>query len=83
MFQSFNFQDKSKLRPFCSLVSSIFVEELGHVELVSLGVALLNNGPGDPAPEVDVNAAPFESMREARLTALHHVARGLCPSSPD
>ena len=35
MFQSFNFRSKSKLRPFYSLVSSIFAEELGHVELVS------------------------------------------------
>ena len=48
MFQSFNFRNKSKLRPFYSLVSSIFAEELGHVELVSNGVALLNNGAGDP-----------------------------------
>lgn len=67
MFQSFNFRDKSKLRPFYSLVSSIFAEELGHVELVSSGVALLNNGPGDPTPEVDVSAAPFEPMRDVRL----------------
>ena len=47
MFQSFNFRNKSKLRPFYSLVSSIFAEELGHVELVSTGIAMLNNGPGD------------------------------------
>lgn len=67
MFQSFNFRDKSKLRPFYSLVSSIFAEELGHVELVSTGVALLNNGPGDPTPEVDVSTAPFEPMRDVRL----------------
>ena len=48
MFQSFNFRSKSKLRPFYSLVASITAEELGHVELVSNGVAMLNNGPGDP-----------------------------------
>ena len=40
MFQSFNFRNKAKLRPFYSLVSSIFAEELGHVELVSNGVAI-------------------------------------------
>src|ERR1041384_1942152 len=45
MFQSFNFRSKSKLRPFYSLVASITAEELGHVELVSNGVAMLNNGP--------------------------------------
>ena len=48
MFQSFNFRNKTKLRPFYSLVSSIFAEELGHVELVSTGIAMLNNGPRQP-----------------------------------
>jgi Mn-containing catalase len=40
MFQSFNFRSKSKLRPFYSLVAAITAEELGHVELVSNGVAM-------------------------------------------
>jgi Mn-containing catalase len=48
LFQSFNFRSKSKLKPFYSLVANITAEELGHVELVSNGVALLNNGPGAP-----------------------------------
>ena len=39
MFQSFNFRSKSKLRPFYSLVAAITAEELGHVELVSNGIA--------------------------------------------
>jgi len=67
MFQSFNFRNKAKLRPFYSLVSSIFAEELGHVELVSNGVAMLNNGPGDPTEDVDVSKAPFEDMKDIRL----------------
>ena len=67
MFQSFNFRDKSKLRPFYSLVSSIFAEELGHVELVSTGISLLNNGPGNPKEEMDVSKAPFEAMQDVRL----------------
>jgi len=45
MFQSFNFRSKHKLRPFYNLVAAITAEELGHVELVSNGVAMLNNGP--------------------------------------
>ena len=45
LFQSFNFRSKGKLRPFYSLVAAITAEELGHVELVSNGVAMLNNGP--------------------------------------
>jgi Mn-containing catalase len=69
MFQSFNFRSKSKLRPFYSLVAAITAEELGHVELVSNGVAMLNNGPGDPTENVDLSAAPFEDMQDIRLAA--------------
>lgn len=67
MFQSFNFRSKSKLRPFYSLVASITAEELGHVELVSNGVAMLNNGPGDPTENVDISKSPFEAMQDIRL----------------
>ncbi len=67
MFQSFNFRNKTKLKPFYSLVSSIFAEELGHVELVSTGVAMLNNGPGDDTENVDISGAPFEEMKDIRL----------------
>ncbi|MCJ2099807.1 manganese catalase family protein, partial [Methylobacterium sp. E-046] len=67
MFQSFNFRNKTKLRPFYSLVSSIFAEEIGHVELVSNGIALLNNGPGNPTENVDISKAPFAEMQDVRL----------------
>ena len=66
MFQSFNFRSKSKLRPFYSLVSSIFAEELGHVELVSNGIAMLNNGAGDTTEEADISKAPFAAMQDVR-----------------
>ena len=69
MFQSFNFRSKSKLRPFYSLVSTIFAEELGHVELVSNGVAMLNNGPGDQTSGADITGTPFADIRDARSTA--------------
>ena len=69
MFQSFNFRNKTKLRPFYSLVSSIFAEEIGHVELVSNGISLLNNGPGDPTENVDISKAPFEAMQDMRSAA--------------
>jgi Mn-containing catalase len=51
MFQSFNFREKHKLSPFYSLVASITAEELGHVELVTNGIALLNQGPARAGPE--------------------------------
>lgn len=69
MFQSFNFRSKTKLKPFYSLVAAITAEELGHVELVSNGVALLNNGPGDPETDVDISDAPFAEMQDIRLAA--------------
>ena len=73
MFQSFNFRSKSKLRPFYSLVAAITAEELGHVELVSNGVAMLNNGPDSAADDTgdggDVSGAPFEAMKDIRLAA--------------
>lgn len=73
LFQSFNFRSKSKLRPFYSLVAAITAEELGHVELVSNGVAMLNNGPDMPGADMvgptDITGAPFEAMNDARLAA--------------
>jgi Mn-containing catalase len=71
MFQSFNFRSKSKLLPFYNLVAAITAEELGHVELVSNGVAMLNNGPdhdkqGDGG---DISRAPFAEMKDIRLAA--------------
>jgi Manganese containing catalase len=70
LFQSFNFRSKSKLKPFYGLVANITAEELGHVELVSNGVALLNNGPGAPDDvEADISNAPFADMKDIRLAA--------------
>jgi Mn-containing catalase len=73
MFQSLNFRSKNKLKPFYSLVASITAEELGHVELVSNGVAMLNNGPDKPNGDIgdggDISGAPFEDMKDIRLAA--------------
>ena len=63
MFQSFDFRNKAELRPFYSLVSSIFAEELGHVELVSTGIAMLANGQGDPTPNADLSKHLFNKMQ--------------------
>ncbi|WP_375458136.1 manganese catalase family protein [uncultured Enterovirga sp.] len=76
MFQSFNFRNKTKLRPFYGLVSTIFQEELGHVELVSNGIAMLNNGPGDPTSGADISDAPFEAMQDVRSAASFFSAGG-------
>src|SRR5690606_5747447 len=73
LFRSFNIRSKSKLRPFYSLVAAITAEELGHVELVSNGVAMLNNGPDVPDRDevgpTDITGAPFDFMKDQRLAA--------------
>lgn len=73
MFQSFNFRSKEKLRPFYSLVAAITAEELGHVELVSNGIAMLANGPdtknGDAGDGGDISGAPFADMSDMRSAA--------------
>ena len=51
----------------------ITAEELGHVELVSNGVAMLANGPDDDERRGgdggDISDAPFEDMKDIRLAA--------------
>src|SRR5687767_3680081 len=73
LFQSFNFRSKDKLRPFYGLVAAITAEELGHVELVSNGVAMLNNGPdtpgGDEGDGGDISGAPYNAMQDVRLAS--------------
>jgi Mn-containing catalase len=70
LFQSFNFRSKSKLRPFYSLVAAITAEELGHVELVSNAIAMLNNGPDVPGADeqggADISDTPFDFMKDMR-----------------
>lgn len=73
LFQSFNFRSKSKLRPFYELVAAITAEELGHVELVSNGVAMLANGPDEEGADAgdggDISGTPFEEMKDVRSAA--------------
>src|SRR4051794_40175237 len=73
LFQSFNFRSKSKLSAFYSLVACITAEELGHVELVSNGIAMLNNGPDAKADDSksggDISGAPMEAMKDIRSFA--------------
>jgi Mn-containing catalase len=70
MYQSFNFWSKAKLRAIYDIVASITAEEVGHVELVANGVAMLNNGPdSDETGGVDISDAPFGAMEDIRLAA--------------
>lgn len=61
---NYNFHSMEKLRPFYSL---------GHVELVSNGIAMLANGPdkedGDAGDGGDISGSPFADMSDMRLAA--------------
>ncbi|WP_349409422.1 manganese catalase family protein [Pseudalkalibacillus sp. SCS-8] len=63
MFQSFNFREKKKLKPFYDLVASITAEEFGHVELVSTSINLLTKGSSFPAPP---DLTPLQNGKDAR-----------------
>lgn len=70
MFQSFSFRSKKKLRPFYEIVASITAEEVGHVELVSNGVAMLNAGPDkEEKGGADLSDGPFSDMQNIRDAA--------------
>ncbi|MDQ0257252.1 Mn-containing catalase [Evansella vedderi] len=67
MFQSFNFRNKRKLRPFYDLLGSITAEEFGHVELVSNTINLMIQGttfPGNP------DTTPMQNAKDKRNS--HH-----------
>lgn len=65
LFQSFNFREKKKFKPFYDLVASITAEEVGHVELVSNTVNLLLTG----STEADApDKKPLEKGKDSRNT---------------
>ncbi|RAV22586.1 manganese catalase family protein [Paenibacillus contaminans] len=70
MYQSFNFRNKSKFKPFYDLVASITAEEFGHVELVSNTINLLTTGTTFPGPP---DIAPLQNGLNKRNT-YHFIA---------
>lgn len=72
MYQSFNFREKKKLKPFYDLIANISTEELGHIELVSAAVnSLLEHA----APPKQPWETPFAGMKDLRNTH-HFIATG-------
>lgn len=65
MYQSFNFRQKNKFKPFYDLVASITAEEFGHVELVSNTINLLQKGVSfNGKPDV----TPLQNGKDLRNT---------------
>ncbi|QFT88563.1 putative manganese catalase [Bacillus sp. THAF10] len=65
MFQSNNFRNKRKLKPFYDLVASITAEELGHVELVTTTINLMLEGVTYPAPPDDTPLGHTKDFRNS------------------
>lgn len=72
-FQSFNFRDRKKLRPFYDLISNIAAEEYSHIELVAHTINLLLTGT--TARGTDPTATPLASAIDAR-NSYHFLASG-------
>lgn len=71
LFQSFNFRNKKKFKPFYDLVANITAEEFGHVELVSNTINLCLHGKGNP--DFDPNTTPLHDGLSNRNT-YHYIA---------
>lgn len=61
MYQSFNFRQRQKLRPFYALIANIATEELGHIELVGAAVNGLLHG-AEPQGEVTEGDPVFADL---------------------
>ena len=75
MYQSFNFRQREKLRPFYALIANIATEELGHIELVAAAVNGLMNG-AEPKGSTSNGDAVFQGHFVPGAMMKAHVAPG-------
>lgn len=75
MYQSFNFRQRGKLRPFYALIANIATEELGHIELVGAAVNGLLNGM-EPQGAMNQGDASFKHANLTGAALKSHVAPG-------
>lgn len=66
-YQSFNFRNRKKIRPFYDLISSIAGEEYGHIEVASYAINLLLTGTTKRG--IDPTVAPLSNGVDARNTS--------------
>ncbi len=72
-FQTINFRDRDRYRPFYELIANIAAEEWGHVELVASAINLLLTGTVERGH--DPTAKPLEAVPDFRNT-YHFFAAG-------
>lgn len=79
-YQSFNFRNRTGLRPFYDLLCNIAAEEHSHIEMVSAAINLLLTGTTQRADRryaegAEANAAPLEGALDMR-NHYHFIASG-------
>lgn len=82
MFQSYNFRNKEKLRPYYALISNIATEELGHVELIAAAVNGCMYGQ-EPQGDMTKGDASFAHVLNSFPNLHSHIAfpHGAMPSN--
>lgn len=70
-YQSFNFRDKNRLKPFYDLVANIAAEEYGHIEAVAATInSLLTGATNRPQPGQASPDSPLKNV--AGVGNAHH-----------
>ena len=80
-FQSFNFRDRQKARPFFDLISNIAAEEFGHIELVAAAINSMLTDDASVADKVDPANSPLLALAGMAMNPHHFVngGRGALP----
>ncbi|MCW2962620.1 MAG: manganese catalase [Thermoleophilia bacterium] len=75
-FQSFNFRDRQKARPFFDLISNIAAEEFGHIELVAATINSMLTDDASIADKVDPANSPLLALAGMAGMNPHHFVNG-------
>jgi Mn-containing catalase len=74
-FQSFNFRDRTRLRPFYDLIANIAAEEYGHIELVSVAINTMLTG-ATPAANGSPPTDALTGLKNEAINPHHFLAGG-------
>ena len=75
-YQSFNFRDRDKARPFYALIANIAAEEYGHIEIVAATINSLLTGP-TKKPDGDPTGAPLGMGQDGTGLRTHFIGTGM------
>src|SRR5688500_12252657 len=75
-YQSFNFRDRDKARPYYALIANIAAEEYGHIEVVSATINSLLTGP-TKKPDGDPTGTPLGFGQDGTGLRTHFIGTGM------